>query len=421
MEITIFYRLALALGIGLIIGLQRENSYQNTEEFHPIGVRTFALSGLLGGVLAFLSSILNSTHPILLGFTIVSVLLLASYTIHHHTKKTKKIGLTTSFSMLLVYLLGVLCWYNRLLESCAIMVALLAVLSFKEQLHVFAQKISKEDIFATIKFAVMAALVLPFLPNKAYGPENLEVFNPFVIGLFVVILSGISFIGYILVKLIGPGKEIGVTGILGGIASSTALTLNFTQKSKSNPKHAATLSMGIILSWSMMYVRLYIMCVAIHPNLLVPLIIPMFLPMIPGFLYAFYLKYKESKIHNLDSNFKNPFELTPALQFGLIFVFVLFLTNLAQSYFGNSGLLISSFFAGFAAIDAIALSVISMQKTGVLGINQVVLAILFAGLANTFLKGGMVVLFGAKTMRKVIIPVTLSTIAISLGLIFIYY
>ncbi len=201
-DISVFYRLALALGIGFIIGLQREHSYFDANDSHPAGVRTFALSGLLGALLPFIGSLMGSQVPFIVGFILVGLLLMTSHFVNGQAKKEGIIGLTTSVSMLLVYLLGSLCWFNRLLEACAIMVGLLSLLSFKEQIHSFAQKLSKEDILATIKFAVITALVLPFLPNEFMG-QRAKVFKSLIYEPFVVFISGISFIGYVLVKIVG--------------------------------------------------------------------------------------------------------------------------------------------------------------------------------------------------------------------------
>lgn len=421
MDVTVFYRLGLALGIGFIIGLQREHSYFDANDPHPAGVRTFALSGLLGASLSFLGSLMDSNMPFLFGFVVVGLLLMVAHLSHCHLTKDSQAGLTTSISMLLVFILGAICWYNRLLEACAIMVGLLSLLSFKEQIHSFAKKISKDDVLATIKFAVIAGLVLPFLPNKFYGPAGLEVLNPFNIGLFVVFISGISFIGYVLVKVVGPGKGIGITGILGGLASSTALTLNLTQRSKDNQAYSGSLAMGVVLAWSVMYFRLFIICSVLNPLLIGPLALPILVPLLPGVFYAVYLKYKEDKVRQLKpSNFTNPFELMPAIKFGFIFTAVLFIANAARVYFGNEGLLISSFFAGFADMDAIVLSVIQMNATTTLPIKEVILAILIAGIANTLTKGGLVLFFGEKSMKKAIAPALILNLMVTSLLIVLY-
>jgi uncharacterized membrane protein (DUF4010 family) len=243
-----------------------------------------------------------------------------------------------------------------------------------------------------------------------------------IFSLLVVFISGISFIGYVLVKIVGPGKGIGITGILGGIASSTALTLNLTQRSRGNQSYSGSLAMGVILSWSVMYIRLFIICSLLCPSIMMTLAIPMLVPMIPGLMYAAYLKYKEDKTRNVaSSTFTNPFELMPAIKFGLIFTAVLFIANAARVFFGNEGLLISSFLAGFADMDAIALSVIEMNANNSLPEKQVVLSILFAGIANTITKGSMVILFGEKTMKKAIIPAMVLILLVTGGLIGVYW
>jgi len=152
------------------------------------------------------------------------------------------------------------------------------------------------------------------------------------------------------------------------------------------------------------------------------LAVPMLVPMIPGLLYAGYLKYRENKVQKVNSaTFTNPFELMPAIKFGLIFTVVLFIANAARVYFGNQGLLISSFVAGFADMDAIALSVIEMNSSNALPGKQVILAILLAGIANTLTKGSMVLLFGEKSMKRAIIPAMVLILSVTGGLIGLYW
>ena len=285
LDFNVFYRLAAAIGIGLIIGMQREHTYYDQSDRHPAGVRTFTLVGLAGAMAALLSDQMGGVAPFVTGFVVVGMLLMAmhiSFAIgRKHAEGSVEgapvggDGITTSVSVVIVYLLGGVCWYGRLLESCGIMVVLLWVLSAKEQLHAFAQKLSKEDVLATVKFAVISALILPFLPNQAYGPPGLEVLNPHTIWLFVVFISGIGFVGYVLIKLVGPGKGIWLTGLLGGLASSTALTLNLAGRSRENEDYASDFTLGIVLSWAVMYVRLYLICIFLSGALAKPLALPL--------------------------------------------------------------------------------------------------------------------------------------------------
>ena len=319
LDFNVFYRLAAAIGIGLIIGLQREHTYSDQSDRHPAGVRSFTLVGLAGAMTAMLSEQMGAVAPFVTGFIIIGMLLVAShisFAIAHKPQEGRPAvgsdGVTTSVAVLVVYLLGALSMYGRLLESCVVVVVMLWVLSAKEQLHAFAQKLSKEDILATVKFAVISALILPFLPNQAYGPPGLEVLNPHTIWLFVVFISGIGFVGYVLIKIVGPGKGIWLTGLLGGLASSTALTLNLAGRSRENEDYASDFTLGIVLSWAVMYVRLYLICIFLSSALAKPLLLPLLLPVVPALGYALFLKVKEFRNHRQKtSDFTNPFKLCP--------------------------------------------------------------------------------------------------------------
>lgn len=431
LDFNVFYRLAAAIGIGLIIGLQREHTYYDQSGRHPAGVRTFTLVGLAGAMAALLSDQMGGVAPFVTGFVVVGMLLMAmhvSFAIGHRKHEDSTgvhlpggDGITTSIAVVIVYLLGGICWYGRLLESCVIVVVILWVLSAKEQLHTFAQKLSKEDILATVKFAVISALILPFLPNQAYGPVGLEVLNPHTIWLFVVFISGIGFVGYVLIKLVGPGKGIWLTGLLGGLASSTALTLNLAGRSRENEDYASDFTLGIVLSWAVMYVRLYLICIFLSGALAKPLALPLLLPVVPALGYAFYLKVKEFRNHQQKSaDFTNPFKLLPAIKFGVIFTCVMFVANAARVYLGSGALLACSFLGGAAEMDAVAFSVIDMNLKAGLPVRELVLAFLFASLANTITKGGLVFFLGAKSMRRPILPAVVLICLVTAGLIGYY-
>lgn len=425
LDFNVFYRLAAAIGIGLIIGLQREHTYSDQSDRHPAGVRSFTLVGLAGAMTAMLSEQMGGVAPFVTGFIIIGMLLVAShisFAIAHKPQEGRPVvgsdGVTTSVAVLVVYLLGALSMYGRLLESCVVVVVMLWVLSAKEQLHAFAQKLSKEDILATVKFAVISALVLPFLPNQAYGPPGLEVLNPHTIWLFVVFISGIGFVGYVLIKIVGPGKGIWLTGLLGGLASSTALTLNLAGRSRENEDYASDFTLGIVLSWAVMYVRLYLICIFLSGALAKPLVLPLLLPVVPALGYALFLKVKEFRDHRQKSaDFTNPFKLLPAIKFGLVFTAVMFVANAARVYLGSGALLACSFLGGAAEMDAVAFSVIDMNLKSGLGVRELVLALLFASLANTITKGVLVCVLGAKSMRRPIIPAVVLICAVTGGLI----
>ena len=422
-EFNIFYKLAAALGIGFIIGMQRENSYSRNNSRHPAGLCSFSILSLCGALSCYLGDLMSSIVPFVTGLVVVGLLLVASHVAYGLSNRENggPAGVTTSAALIMIYFLGALCWFNRLLEACILMIVLLWLLAVKRQLHDFAKKLSTEDIMATVKFAVISLLILPFLPNHAYGPAGLEVLNPHTIWLFVVFISGIGFVGYVLIKVVGPGKGIWLTGLLGGIASSTALTLNLAGRSCDNEQYAADFTLGIVLSWSVMYVRLYLICVFLMPSLALPLLAPLLVPVVPGLGYAAYLKLRESKDHRQKTtDFNNPFKLLPAVKFGLVFTVVMFLANAARVYLGSGALIACSFLGGAAEMDAVAFSLIDTSRKATLENHSLILALLFASLANTIAKGGIVYFLGAKSMRRPIIPAVALICGVSVVMIGIY-
>ena len=422
-EFNIFYKLAAALGIGFIIGLQRENSYSRTNSRHPAGLCSFSIVSLCGALSCYLGELMESIVPFVIGLVVVGLLLVASHVAYGLANRENggPAGVTTSAALIMIYFLGALCWFNRLLEACILMITLLWLLAVKRQLHEFAKKLSSEDIMATVKFAVISLMILPFLPNHAYGPAGLEVLNPHTIWLFVVFISGIGFVGYVLIKVVGPGKGIWLTGLLGGLASSTALTLNLAGRSCDNEQYAADFTLGIVLSWSVMYVRLYLICVFLMPTLALPLLAPLIVPVVPGLAYAGYLKMRESKNHvQKTTDFNNPFKLLPAIKFGLVFTVVMFLANAARVYLGSGALIACSFLGGAAEMDAVAFSLIDMCRKAALENHSLILALLFASLANTIAKGGIVYFLGAKSMRRPIIPAVAFICGVTVVMIGIY-
>ena len=406
-EFNIFYKLAAALGIGFIIGMQRENSYSRNNSRHPAGICTFSIASLCGALTCYLGDLMSSIAPFIVGLVVIGLLLVATHVANGFAKRENGgfAGVATSSALIMVYLLGALCWFNRLLEACILMIVLLWLLAIRRQLHDFAKKISTEDIIATVKFAVISLMILPFLPNQAFGPPGLQVLNPHTIWLFVVFISGIGFVGYVLIKLVGPGKGIWLTGLLGGLASSTALTLNLAGRSADNEEYAADFTVGIVLSWAVMYARLYLICVFLVPSLALPLLAPLLVPVVPGLAYALYLKIRESRNHlQKTTDFSNPFKLLPAVKFGLVFTVVMFLANAARVYFGSGALIACSFLGGAAEMDAVAFSLLDMCRKAALENQNLILALLFASLANTVTKGGIVYFLGAKSMRRLIVP-----------------
>jgi uncharacterized membrane protein (DUF4010 family) len=399
----IFTRFLVAVALGFVVGLQRENAASPEKSNILGGIRTFPVVSLLGCAFAYLGATINSSGPFIVGFAVVGMVLAGSQFV---AARDGHIGLTTAMALLLVYAIGAICWAGNLILATAIAVVLTILLTMKMELHQFAHKLTQIDLISSLKFAVICAIVLPLLPDHSYGPPNFEIFNPFKIWLLVVFISGISFIGYILVKLVGPTRGIGITGLLGGLASSTALTLSFSNRSKNEPELSSSLATGIVVAWIVMYVRVLAIVWLISSELGRNLAIPMLVPVIPGLAWSLWLwRKQEQHVQKSSPRFSNPFELVPAIKFVGIILLVLVISKAARLQFGDSGLLVSSFVAGLADVDAIAVSVGQMMKMESMDFLKIgTISILLAGIANTITKGTIACLIGAPAMRRAIGP-----------------
>jgi uncharacterized membrane protein (DUF4010 family) len=251
----------------------------------------------------------------------------------------------------------------------------------------------------------VAAVVLPLLPNVAYGPPPFDVFNPYTIWLLVVLISAISFVGYILNKLIGAEKGIGLIGFLGGLASSTAVTLNFTQRSKVSPSLSRAFALAILIAWTVMFSRVLVQAVLVNRALLGILWLPMVASVLVGLVYSLYLYFSQTRSEEREQmEFENPFELGPAIKFGLLFAVILFISRAAQIYLDASGIYLSALVSGIADVNAITLSMAQLSLGGRLDLQVAARAIVLATVANTIVKGAIVLLGGSRSLRLAILP-----------------
>lgn len=417
LDISLFVRFGVALLIGFLIGMQREFSYVRPEEEHPAGIRTFALMGMLGCGGAYASAVLVSPWPFVAVLLVVGIF----FAVTHYVASTHgQIGLTTEISAIIAVLCGALAYWNQLTLAVALGVATTALLSFKPEMHDFAHRITREDLYATLKFAVITAIILPVLPNRTFGPPPFNVLNPFTVWLLVIFISGISFIGYLLMKVIGVRKGMGLTGLLGGLASSTAVTLSFTRNSKDNPGLSRPFALAIIIAWTVMFARVAILVGVLNWDLANLILPPIIVPILAGLAYCLYLVRKERPVDKAEISVVNPFELWPAFTFALLFTLIMLLTKTAQMYLGIKGIYLTSFVSGLVDVDAIALSMSQLSRAqGDISLSLGGRSILLAALANTILKGLLVIGIGSPGLRRAIAPGFLLMATATLLVVFI--
>ncbi len=401
---TLFYRFGVALVIGILVGLQREHSYDISNKPHQktaAGVRTFALLGLSGCTAAFVTELLN-TPWVYVGLLLpVSGLIAIAYAI---SSWRGEMGMTTEVAALVIFFTGSLCYWDKMELAVALGVVTMALLSLKFELHSFAERITREDVLATLKFAIITAIVLPVLPNETFGPPPFDVLNPYKIWLMVVLISGISFLGYVMIKIAGSRRGIGLTGILGGLASSTATTLSFAQRSHGDRQLAKPFALAITLAWTVMFARILVEVGAVYRPLLRVLWLPIVTAGGAGLAYGVYLYLSPHNEEGGEVNVSNPFELRPAITFGLLYGLILLASRAAEFYFGDAGLYLSSVLSGLADVDAITLSVSELSSSGTLDQITAARAIVLAAMSNTAVKGGIVLSSGSPSLRRTFLP-----------------
>ena len=416
-EGDLFLRMASALAIGLLVGLQREYDQGERRQKLFAGVRTFPLFALAGAAGAFVTDLVDSPWPLVAVLLGLVVLIAIAY---QANTRLGRMGLTSESAAILTLLAGVLCYYGRLEMAAALGVATTLLLSLKVEMHGLAQKMSRQDLFAILKFAVITVIILPVLPNVNLGPEPLDVINPYRIWLMVVFISAISFSGYLLIKALGPGRGIGLSGLLGGLVSSTAVTLSFAQRSRDQSGLANPLALAITVSWTTMYIRVLIVVAVINMALVGLLWLPMLASTMVGLAYCGYLYRKQRTDETGDLQFDNPFELRPALQFGVLYAVILLISQAAQVTLGDAGVYISSVAAGLADLNAISLSMAELSVAGArVDLDVAARALVLAAIANTVAKGGIVLSMGSRGLRRALWPGLMLMSATGIAVVFL--
>ena len=388
------WSLLVATLSGLLIGLERERKRETRGSIFA-GIRTFPLIALLGAVCGQLSPEVGSI-VVALGLAVLGVLLGLAY---WRTSAGEKVGGTSEIAALVTFGLGVLAGLGHLTVAIAGAVIVTGVLSLRDELHQLSQAVSREDLFATVQFAAVSLLILPLVPGRPLGPWG--VWNPHTIWLQVVLISGISFIGYLAAKLVGTARSIGLGGILGGLVSSTAVTLSYSRRSRSNPALGQLLAVGVLLASAVMVVRIFVLLSVVAPALVVPALPPL-ATLFGVSLVGCALVYRTSQKQPVgELTMKNPFELKTALQFALIFAVILLLARAAEVYLGAGGVYLASVLAGFARPDAMALT-LGQQTQGGLEAAVAVRGLTLAVVSNTLFKAGLALSFGHKGFGRVV-------------------
>lgn len=393
---VLFQKGAISLLVGALVGIERERSQEEHQKLFA-GIRTFPLIALLG----FLSALLGQTvQPWLLGVLTAGfiAMVVVSYFLE---ARTGFHGATSEVAAIMVFVLGVLVFHEFFTVAIATSVVLTLFLSLKAPLQQLVAHVQAEDIYATLKFAIITAIVLPILPDATFGP--LDVLNPRQVWYMVVLIAGISFLGYVMVKVLGSRKGLTLTGITGGLVSSTAVTLSFSQKSREAPELGKTFASAIVLACSIMFPRILVEIAVVNRSLLAYIWPYLVILTVSGVGASMLLLFGKHKDASTDVDLKNPFELMSAIKFGLVFALIIFVSKAAQMYLGSGGVFLAAGLAGLTDVDAITLSMANLSKSAI-SESTASIAILIAVVVNTVVKASIAWTLGAAALRRYTLP-----------------
>jgi uncharacterized membrane protein (DUF4010 family) len=384
-----------AAGLGAVIGLERQIHRHLTEDVSA-GVRTYALFGLWGAATGFFADAYGAA-AFVVGAAAFAALIVSSYIMF--ALGTKDWGTTTEFASLGAFAVGVLVWNDRVIVAAAVAVGVAALLRAKEWLHGLTDKFSDQDVRAVLQFAVLTAVVLPLLPDQDYGP--FEAFNPRRVWLMVVFVAAIGLAGYVALRLRGE-RGLAVTGLLGGLISSTAVTLGFSKMSKDQSRLRTALVAGIIAASGLMYARVLVEAFVFAPDMAMKLLVPLavlFL-LVEGTAVYWWTRPLEAPPGSAGIQLKNPVTLKSALQFAALYAAVIFVSKVLIDRASEAALSVVGAVSGINDVDAITLAMADEVARQGLDATVAAQAVLAAVVVNTIVKAGMAIVLGSKGLGR---------------------
>lgn len=391
----IIIRLFIAAALGMLLGLEREWSNKSA------GIRTFTLTSLIGAaamsmdnnVLLALGGVLVAIQSVLLGVRG----LLSKFTNPDSHMEEVSLSLTTSTSLLVAYLVGILVAADLILMGVIIAIISSFLLVLRRELHDFASQLSKEEVRAAAEFAIIAFVIYPLLPAGSYGPWN--AIEPRMIWLLVIAVGGVGFGNYTLMQRYG-GRGIAITGFFGGLVNSTAVIGEIADRAQRNVGVESLAVGAILMADAAMAIRNLAIVAVFVPHSVVTIGLPLGLIAVTGVTLAI----RSSEWDNdLELDFDSPFSTESALKFGLLFLIVLIVSAGAQHAFGTTGFLITSFLSGIISSGATTTTAISLTTTGRITHSVAAAGVLAGTLASILVKIFLATTINRSLFRPVMI------------------
>lgn len=387
---------AISLGIGLLIGLERER-----QPDVKAGLRTFALVGLLGCLCALLSQLTDSAWLLGAGLLAIAAMIIAAHVAD--PLDTGDPGTTSVVALLVCYVLGAMVWYGHETSAIMLAIATTVLLYFKAELHGISKSLTAVDLISMLQFSVLALVILPILPDRNFGPY--DALNPRNIWLMVVLICGVSLAGYAALRIVGARHGAALIGMFGGLVSSTATTMIFARHARTEAAFLRTAMVVILLANLVVLVRLSVVSFIVSPALFLPLVTVMAGGLLLGILATTWgWRQLESGDTLPMPEVTNPTELKTAISFGVLYAVVLVLAAWLQDIAGSRGLYVLALASGLTDVDAITLSSLRMFGMERLSAAQAVTAITLATLSNLAFKAGLVVTIGGGRLARLTLP-----------------
>jgi len=415
-NLTILERLAVALAIGLLVGLERGWELRELPEGQRIaGLRTFGLISLLGALTVLLA------EPQQTYLSAVAVVLGALVALGYwrDSASGNDLSLTTAIAALIVFGLGALAGVGHLTVAASAAVVVTVLLGFKPELHQFIRKIEREELLATLRLLLISVVLLPILPDRGLGPW--QALNPYKLWWMVVLVAAVSYMGHFGIKLLGSERGVLITGLLGGLASSTAVTVSMARRGKEQPEMQDLLTAGVVIASATMFPRMLVIACAILPDLARQMLWPMLSAGVAAFLVAGWYAWRsdQEKLPGDGQVMKttNPLELTMALKFGALLAVIMVMSQALKQSMGDAGLYALGAVSGLVDVDAITLSLATLAKRGETTIAVAAMVVLVPAAVNTVVKAVLATtICGARMGLRVSAALLASLLAGGFGL-----
>ncbi|MFI2809750.1 MULTISPECIES: MgtC/SapB family protein [Microbulbifer] len=402
----------IALSLGLLVGLQRERTTDRIG-----GIRTFPLIAVFGALAARIGMVYQAQWLVPAGLLSVTILLILG-NVERLRGEEETTGITTEITALMIYLVGAYVMVGEKSIAVAVGGTIAILLHLKPSMHAFAQHLPEKDLRAIMQFALISLIILPILPNRTFGPY--DVLNPFKIWLLVVLIVGIGLGGYGAYKIVGARTGTLLSGLIGGLISSTATTVSYARRARNQATLVRLAALVILIASTSMFLRMFVEIAVVAPRMVLQLIPPLAVMLVVSVTVCGlgYLRIGAREDQMPEQT--NPAELTPALVFGLMYALVLLAVAAAKDYFGNQGIYVVALISGFTDVDAITLSTANLAGRGALEAATAWRAMIIATLANLVFKAGAAgALGGWALFRGVLLLFTLPFIT-GIAVIFLW-